>query len=305
MGTQQFTTPDVYAVNSGTAISERAKETQLLCTMIGETALGTKSEVERVTSFNEYTDKFCILGRVFEKPLDYQVYQFYTNVGKGFPLDIIKVSGAPNYALSIANVGDGNTTNLVFQSLVPGEEGNKLSITSASVDSEPNTFNLTIGLNGDTVETHKVSTQALDTNYFVSYLNDNSKYVSVKENGNLLAGTYTFSGGVNETPATLEDYKEAIERLDEDEHTYFASIDAQDKDILNAFNERCQLKGIIPILSTGEETTEKDKERCTELKTFMGDSALSSPYVIIVDPEDSSSTLTIPNYGTILGLYAN
>lgn len=295
--------PDVYVERE----AKGAEPVQNLGTsvtgFVGVAERGVVGEATLVTSWTDYVTKFARgLATPFmsNSDLAYAVYGFFQNGGGR-----AYVTRIASDAVAKATATIPETSGAVFTAKEGGSWGNNIGVTVAGSDTA---YVITITYDGEEVEEFDVSTTTTDSNYYVTYINDNSNYVTV-ESGTL--GT--------STEELLETGADGIDDLSDSDYTSsnglesFNGVDDLNLVVIPGQTTEAVLQGALDYCAGRKDCFAildipmgQDASTALTTKEAISGSygAIYYPWGKVIDPIGNGKLRLVPPSGHIAGIYA-
>ena len=325
----QYLTPGVY-IEDINQIVDMPVGTDPTAAFLGIAKTGAVGKPVLIESWNAFLSEYATgqdTAFLTDSYLAYAVYGFFQNGGK--KCYIIRVTDADvtgntltykaKSALS-SGAEQGEALILkegIFTAKSEGIWGNNLKIETSIVDSDTNTFSLSVSYNGIVVESwSNLKNTASTKGCFAEVINSESKYITVRElNYTFIKGTggftFTFSGGDDgmaqygePVPNTV--YENTLKELDFYEEIRLVAIPGADKDLQTKVAEYCTNHKYRIAICEGLETS--TNEDLLELRSMLNNlnAILYSNWIKVVNPNSSTSEnlISVPACGHICGVFS-
>lgn len=281
-----YLSPDVYIQNDDTP----SVDTQVAVgvgALVGIAQRGPINEAVRVTSWNQYINKFAYgMDTPFlaYSYLAYSVYGFFQNGGS----ELYIVRSAHNTAAEAKNVAiEGLTLQLIAKDA--GTWGNDLKAAISVNEDNSSNFDLTIRYKNAVVEIiRNLSNSVTDDNYWKERVNNASNYVYTNTAGTLaVQSEISFAGGVDGvSDITDEDYLDSLQALnDYDDEIFKLAIPGQTTNaIYRGVIDYClEHEGIVPIITPPVSATTNDVKAMRKMYESQT-GAIVWPWIYVTDP---------------------
>jgi phage tail sheath protein FI len=293
---KEYKAPGVYVEDSPLSIFNGEPSGFSTAGFVGITQRGAHLEPILLNSWNDFVNKFAFgmdSPFISASHLALSVYGYFLNGGQNCYV-VRAVSETAAQAV---------TASPVVKAIEVGTWGNNLSLV---VDTAGTNFNVKVKLGANVVEEYPdVSNTAEDPKYWVTYINNRSKYI-VAVSGNLAeSASVAFTSGVDGvTDIADADFKKALETLDSINNLNYVSCPGQvSVDMSNIVIGYATNRGdCIAILDTAQSADVADAV------TFRGNlddgkASLYYPWLKIKHPVTKAIT-SCPTCGYIAGVYS-
>lgn len=320
----EYLTPQVKVISTKTAKSPNKGSSATTGVLIGVTQRGPIGVPVKVSSWDEYIEKFAY---GMESPfligsyLAYSVYGFFQNanavlnageVSKGADLYVMRV--ASNTAKASTVSATATNGPLVINAKDKGKWGDKVKVVLAVNAEDSNLVDCIVYLGADKKEQFsRLTKTTTGPKYYETWINDNSQFINVVA-GNFTANTletaFVLTGGADGVEdLTDTNYKGMLTNLDEIEDARLISIPGETSEgLTTALIDYCKGRrnaDMFPVID-GAKTADIDTIKTYKTAIAGTPGALYYPWLKVSDPLSSSSSATIdcPTCGHVMGTIA-
>lgn len=320
----EYLTPQVKVINTKTSKSPNKGSSATTGVLIGVTQRGPIGVPTKVSSWEEYIEKFAYgmeTPFLADSYLAYSVYGFFQNanavlnageVSKGADLYIMRVASTTAKASAFSATADESP--LVINAKDKGKWGDKVKVVLQVNTEDSALVDCIVYIGAEKKEQFsRLTKTATSPKFYETWINDNSQFINVVA-GNFTANTYktafALTGGADGTEDLTDDiYKGMLVNLDEIEDARPIAIPGETSEgLTTALIDYCKnrRKGdLFPVLD-GAKTADVDAIKTYKTAIAGTPGALYYPWLKVSDPLSVSSNATIdcPTCGHVMGVIA-
>jgi phage tail sheath protein FI len=303
----EYLTPGVYVESKASGSQPISAVSSSIGGFIGITMRGVLNVPTLVTSWTDFLNKYAQgLDSPFmaNSDLAYAVYGFFQNGGTKCYIDRV--------ASSTAAKAKYDGTTIVIEAADEGKWGNNLDVVITANADAATKFDVKVKLNGSVVETYSALTNATeggatDDDYWIDYINVNSKYIHAVSGALAAKASAEFTGGADGISDIADtDYTAALSHFDKvDDCTLIAIPGQTSATVLAAINSYVENRGDMFAILDAPKASTVETVKTLRKTLSCKNAALYFPWIKVSDPLSKVGKLRdCPTCGHLMGVYA-